>query len=324
MAKSAIGIDLGGTNLKGVILNPDGSSRHLTRVPTEAEKGGQKVLENILLLIRKLLEKEGTSDTINGVGIGSPGFIGSDGVVIGGAENLPGWKGMQVFAPIKERFGLNATAGNDVTVAALAESRFGAGRGVDNVVCLALGTGIGGGIVINGNLYTGSYGMAGEVGHIVVQTDGIPCKCGQKGCAEQYASATGIANMARNLCKQTDQDTPFVQFIRNNPEMVSSKDVYDHVELGDPVAIEVHQQSMAMLARLCGILCNAFAPDRIILGGGVLEAGHIIIEEVNKTIGEHCWEAISERCTIVRAELGEHAGVLGSAQLVFEDKITQE
>ena len=125
MEPSAIGIDLGGTNLKGIIISPDGEGRHLTRIRTEAKKGGKHVMKNILTLIGQLIEKEGSSDNILGVGIGTPGFVSEDGTV-DGAENLPGWKGTRLYDPIKEQFGLKTVVANDATVAALAEARFGA------------------------------------------------------------------------------------------------------------------------------------------------------------------------------------------------------
>ncbi|NLG17402.1 MAG: ROK family protein [Fibrobacter sp.] len=321
MEKAAIGIDLGGTNLKGIIMNDKGQGRHLTRVPTEAEKGGAHVLENILVLIEKLIAQEGSKDHISGVGIGTPGFVDDDGTVLGGAENLPGWKGTQIYKPILEKFGLKAIAANDVTVAALAEAKYGAGKGVRNSVCFALGTGIGGGIVIENHLYKGTHGMAGELGHIVVETNGIPCNCGQKGCVERYASATGIVNLAKKLSaeKKGKDETQFTKEVNGNPSAVTSKMVYDFVKKSDPVAMNVNEIACDMLARAVGITLNALSPDRVILGGGVMMAGQVIIDTVSKYTPRYCWPAIWERCEIVIAQLGEDAGVLGSGAMVFEE-----
>jgi len=317
----AIGIDLGGTNLKGIVMDKTGVFRHLTRVPTEAEKGGARVLENILTLIGELVTKEGGSDAILGVGIGTPGFIDQDGTVLGGAENLPGWKGTQVFRPIMKKYGLRATGGNDVTVMALAESRFGAGKGVANIVCLALGTGIGGGIVTNGHLYKGTHGMAGELGHIVVETDGIPCNCGLKGCVERYASATGIVRLARTLASSFDAKgkSTLLRIALESPGKLTSKLVYDHAKQDDPYALHVNDVVCEKLARAIGIFLNAFACDRVILGGGVMLAGAIILDNVKKRVPKHCWPQIAERCDIVIAQCGENAGVLGSAAMVFDE-----
>lgn len=321
MEKVAIGIDLGGTNLKGIVMNRDGTGRRLTRVPTEAAKGGSKILDNILALVDKLISQEGGKENIIGVGIGTPGFVDSNGTIIGGAKNLPGWMGTQLYEPIRQRFGLPATAGNDVTVTALAEWRFGAGIGVKNMVCLALGTGIGGGIVANDRLYKGSHGMAGELGHISVDTHGLQCNCGQKGCVERYASATGIAEMALTLCRRLDsqKQTPFVSEVLRAPTALTAKTVYDYVKQNDAVACSVNEAVCEKLARAIGIIVNSLSPDRIILGGGVMMAGQVIVDTVSKYVPLFCWPDIWQRCSLVVAKLGENAGVLGAADLVFED-----
>ena len=319
MKNLAIGIDLGGTNLKGIIMDANGSSRHLTRIPTDAAKGGAVVLENILKLIGILIEKEGGSGSILGVGFGSPGFVDANGIIIGGAENLPGWKGTRVSEAIRSRFGLVSTGANDVTVAALAESKFGAGRGVKNMVCLALGTGIGGGIVIDGRVYKGTHGMAGEFGHIVVETGGVQCNCGLKGCVEQYASATGIVNLARRYARTFRGKSGLAKLIKAGGTPVTSKTVYDHVKKQDPLALKVHETACEMLGRACGFICNALSPDRIVLGGGVMKAGQVIVDEVKRRFSRYCWEAIAQRTDVVAAECGEDAGVLGAAALVFEE-----
>lgn len=322
MKKSyAIGIDLGGTNLKGIVLDSEGEALHLTRIPTEAQLGGAHVLERIMELIGLLMEKHGRHGTPVGVGLGTPGFVDGDGTMIGGAENIPGWKGTQIYAPILERFGLSTVAGNDVTVTALAESQFGAGKGIANLVCLALGTGIGGGVIINHKVYQGSHGMAGELGHIPVETgQGLECTCGQKGCVEQYASATGIVKNAKIFCVKTEaaERTPFVDAVLANPDAVTSRMVYEYVHKGDTVAIKVNDYCCRKLARAIGVCLNAFAPDRVVLGGGVMMAGRIIIDTVNKYLPRYCWQSICERCDIVAAQCGEDAGVLGAAALAFD------
>ena len=320
MSISALGIDLGGTNLKGIVMDKNGKGRHLTRIPSEASHGGAVVMKNILTLIESLVEKEGTNESILGVGIGTPGFV-SDSGVISGAGNLPGWAGTDIYSPIRQRFGLKTIAANDVTVMAFAEARYGAGRGVRNMVCYALGTGIGGGIVIDHKLYKGSHGMAGELGHITVVPDGLPCTCGMRGCVECYASATGIVKMAKETAaryKSADQ-TPFVREVLSNPEAVTSKMVYDYVKKSDPAACEVNDKACDLLARAFGMMENALAPDRIVLGGGVMMAGKIIIDTVNKHLPKYCFSMIREKCTIVAAELGEDAGVIGAAAMVFEE-----
>jgi glucokinase len=258
---------------------------------------------------------------IIGVGIGTPGFVSEDGVVLGGSENIAGWKGTRLYEPIMQRCGVKAVAANDVTVMALAESRFGAGIGVKNLVCYALGTGIGGGLILDGKLYKGTHGMAGELGHIAVETNGIPCNCGIRGCVEQYASASGIANLGRTFAieNQDTRKTAFVVEALKDLSMVTSKMVYEYVAQNDPVAIEVHEKACDMMARAIGISLNTLAPDRVVLGGGVLMAGQIIIDTVKKYTRHYCWSSIFERCDIVAAKLGENAGVMGAGAMAFDE-----
>jgi glucokinase len=321
MGKLAIGIDLGGTNLKGVLLNEQGGISTITRITTEAHKGGAQVLQKILDLIDLLIKNKPIDAQIVGVGIGTPGFISDDGLVLGGAENLPGWKGTRLYEPIQQQFGLRAVAANDVTVMALAESRFGAGRGVKNLACFALGTGIGGGLVIDGKLYKGTRGMAGEMGHIIVETDGILCNCGNRGCVEQYASATGIANLGKKIAteNQNSKRTTFVNEALKDLSAVTSKMVYDFVHKNDPIAVEVHEKACDMMARAVGIVMNVLAPDRVVLGGGVLKTGQIIIDAVSKYTHQYCWASIRQYCDIVIAESGEDSGVLGAGAMAFDE-----
>jgi len=322
MQKASIGIDLGGTAIKGAIIGETGIIGDVTRVPTEANKGGQQVMSNILTLIDDLVKKSGRpASSFIGVGIGTPGFVGSDGTILGGAENLPGWKGTQIYAPITEKFGLKVSGANDVTAVALSELMFGAGRGVKNIVCFALGTGVGGGIVTDGKLYKGTHGMAGEIGHIVVETDGVQCPCGQKGCVERYASATGIVQIAVEMSKKASDSelTPFATAVRSNPAEVTSKMVYEHVAMADAIALKVHHKACDMLGRAVGIMINALSPDRVVLGGGVMMAGEIILDAVKTYASRHCWPAIFERCEIVPAQMGEDAGVMGAGALAFEE-----
>jgi glucokinase len=321
MDRCAIGIDLGGTKISGVIMEKDGASRHLTRIPTGADKGGGTVLENILRVIDEVIRKEGAKEHILGVGIGTPGFVDKDGLVLGGAENLPGFKGTRLFEPIRERFGLRATAANDVTATALAELRFGAGRGVRNMVCLALGTGIGGGVVIDNRVYKGTHGMAGELGHISIDFNGLQCTCGRRGCVEQYASGTGIVRNAKLICFEASEyeNTPFVEAVVRNPDALTGKIVYDYVEAGDRIALNVHKFVCDSLAKAIGIILNSFAPDRIVLGGAIMKSGRTITDTVEEFIPKYCWPEIWERCDLVVAQCGENAGVLGAGAMVFDE-----
>lgn len=317
----AIGIDLGGTNLKGVVLEPDGTQRYLERVPTEAAKGSVQVMANMVTLVRKLVDDLGDEGTVCGVGIGTPGFVDEDGTILGGAENIPGWKGTNMFTPVTEATGLKVTAANDVTVTALAEARYGAAQGVKNMVCLALGTGIGGGVVINGHVYKGTHGMAAELGHLTVETPGLPCNCGSSGCVEQYASATGMVKNALIMALKVPvhDRTECAREALSAPDAFTCKRLYEFVEAGDPWAVSVHEFVCDKLACGCGAVINAFAPDMLVLGGGVMGSGNTILDEVVKNIPHYCWQQIWERCDVKLAECGQDAGVLGAAALAFDE-----
>jgi glucokinase len=320
MARYAIGIDVGGTSVKAVILSENGRASHLTALPTRPHSGPNTVLDIVLALIGGLIKKQGAVKNILGVGIGTPGTIDSSGTVIGGAHNIPGWLGTRVFKPIVKQFGLEAFACNDAAAMTLAEWRYGAAKGFSNVVCLALGTGIGGGMIIGSKLYEGASGLAGEFGHVSVDYNGVPCKCGQRGCAERYASATGIVQTAHAVCAGlgVNNRTPFSKLVEGKLLPLTSKTVFDYVKKGDPVALSVLEQVCDKLARTLGVIINTLSPERIVLGGGVMNAGSIIIDTTWEKLPRYCLADSRKNCRLVSAGLGERAGVIGAAQLVFE------
>ncbi|MCX7725885.1 MAG: ROK family protein, partial [Chitinispirillaceae bacterium] len=180
---------------------------------------------------------------------------------------------------------------------------------------------IGEGIVTDCRLYTGTYGMAGELGHILVETNGIQCNCGLKGCVERYASATGIVELAKKFSFDLpyEKETEFSKLVKKDPTKITSKIVYDYVAKKDPIALKVNETACEMLGRLIGIICNSLSPDKIVLGGGVMNAGDIIIETTSRYAAKSCWAMIWQKCQLVKAELGEDAGVLGAAAMVFDN-----
>jgi glucokinase len=320
MARYALGIDVGGTSVKAVILSENGRASHLTALPTRSPSGPNTVLDIVLTLIGGLIKKLGTIENILGVGVGTPGTIDSSGTVIGGAHNIPGWLGTRVFKPIVKQFGLNAAACNDTTAMTLAEWRYGAAVGFSNVVCLALGTGIGGGMILGNRLYEGARGLAGEFGHVSVDYNGVLCKCGQRGCSECYASATGIVQTALAISAglSVKDKTPFSRLVEEALVPLTSKTVFDYVKKGDSVALSVLEEVCDKLARTLGVIINTLTPERIVLGGGVMNAGRIIIDTARKKVPRYCLADSLKNCTLVCAGLGERAGVIGAAQLVFE------
>jgi glucokinase len=278
------------------------------------------MLDAVLGLTACLVDAAGGADSVAGIGVGTPGFVDEKGIVTGRAVNLPGWEGTRLGESIARRFGRCATVTNDANAMTLAEARFGAGRGVRNLVCYTLGTGIGGGIVAKGKLYTGSNGMAGEFGHVSIDPEGVKCACGQMGCVERYASARGIVRSARELCAAENvEETPFVRMVRSSGEAATSRQVYDFVNAGDPVARRVNDVVCDRLARAVGITINMLAPDLVVLGGGVMMAGPVIVDSVRNHLPRYTLPELLAGCSVVAAQLGEEAGVIGAGALVFEE-----
>lgn len=315
----SIGIDLGGTTIKGIITGDNGYRSEIIRIPTGTASGGDGIMDTIITVIEQLMQGMDSSVTIGGIGLGSPGFIDTDGVVLGGAENLPGWEGMHIYEPIRQKFGIPVIASNDVTVMAFAEYCFGAARGINNCVCIALGTGVGGGLIIDGQLYSGTHGMAGEIGHISVDTNGRECNCGQRGCLEQYVAAPSVVAIAKEVCRKVKymKTSEFVNSVIENPDIVTSKFIYEYVVKGDPIACHINEIICDKLARAIGVVANILAPDRFVLGGGVMMSGDCIVETVKKYVARYCWRSIRNRFDIKAAELGDEAGVLGAAALAM-------
>lgn len=320
MENVAIGIDIGGTSIKAVLLESSGRWNGASRVPTEVEKDGRSIFEKICGLTELLIARIDKRNNLCGIGIGTPGFVRPDGTVFG-AANLAAWDGFNLNEAVLKRFGVKSITANDASCMALAEARFGAARDAANAIVYTLGTGIGGGIVINHKLYTGTNGMAGEFGHVVVEPHGIPCSCGQRGCVERYASATGIVAAAREMADRCDSGTatPFVRAIAADPFSLSSTLVYDYVARGDLVARAVNERACEMLARAVGAAVNLFAPERVVFGGGVMRAGTIIIDTIKKHLPRFALAPLLAHCELVMARLGDDAGAVGAGALVFEE-----
>lgn len=320
MEKLAIGIDIGGTSLKAALIGRDGGAANADRVVTP--KTGSALLDAVLGMIARQIQAAGGAEKCAGVGIGTPGFVDPEGVIFGHSVNLPGWEGTSLRATIQDRFGLHAVTVNDASAATLAEARFGAGRGVHHLVCLVLGTGIGGGIVADGRLYLGARGMAGEFGHVSVDPEGEPCGCGQRGCVERYASAPGIVRLAREMAGARGiEETAFARMVRSSGDALTSRQIYDFVAAGDPVALRLNDLVCEKIARAICITINTLAPELVVLGGGVMAAGAVIVDTVKRFLPRFALPEPLAACRIALAELGEDAGVVGAGALALDRDI---
>jgi len=312
MSKYAIGIDLGGTSCKIGLFTTEGELLAKDSIPTDASGNGEKILPAIAEGILSRLQEKGISkDEIIGAGMGVPGAVTPDGKV-NKAVNL-GWHTVRPVAQeLSDLVGIPVKVANDANVAALGENWKGAGAGLDSMIMVTLGTGIGGGIVIHNQILVGANGAAGEIGHIIVNHDEEEaCNCGHHGCIEQYASATGIARVAGRILAK--DDTPSAL---RDLETITAKDVYDAAREGDAKAKEVVDTVGVLLGRFLAVLTNTINPDAIILGGGVSHAGEILLDSIRPTFLEDAFHAIRDTRILI-ATLGNDAGIYGGARLVL-------
>ncbi|MBO5242305.1 MAG: ROK family glucokinase [Lachnospiraceae bacterium] len=310
MKKYCFGVDVGGTTIKMGLFDVDGNVLDKWEIVTRTENGGVNVLPDIAKAVEdKMTEKSITKEEVAGVGVGVPGPVDAKGIVHR-CVNL-GWDEFNVNDKLGQLVGMPVMAGNDANVAALGEMWKGGGQGHNDLVVVTLGTGVGGGIIINGKMLTGANGAGGEIGHIHVQ-DGEPeeCGCGNKGCLEQYASATGIVRIAKRILEKTQQATVL------NADSVTAKDVWDAVKAGDAVAIQVAEQFGKYLGEGLAAIAGVVNPEAFVIGGGVSKAGEILLSYVEKNYKPVVFHG-SRDVKFALATLGNDAGIFGAAKLVL-------
>ena len=317
--RPAVGVDLGGTKIHTVVATPEGEVLGEDRRPTEAAEGPDAVLGRLIASIRRALASAGPpSGEIAGAGISSPGPCDPRRGVVTNAPNLPGWHEIPIARIVSEQLGVPALLENDANAACYGEFRFGAGRGHQHIVYVTLGTGIGGGIIIDGKIYEGASGAAGEVGHIIIDQDGPPCNCGGRGCLEALASGPAIARAAQ-AAVEAGRSPALAQLAAGaslTPELVLQA-----AEAGDEAARQVIERAGYQLGLgLVGLL-NVFDPQALILGGGLLGLGDLYLEPALRLARERPFAQIVADVTIVTATLGERAGALGAAALVMDRPI---
>lgn len=312
MAKYVFGVDIGGTTVKLGLFDSEGNVLDKWEIPTRTENGGTNILPDIAASIQnKLSEKEIDKEDVAGVGVGAPGPVDGDGV-IHKAVNL-GWGEMNLKQELTALLGgMRVEGGNDANVAALGEMWKGGGQGHKNLVAVTLGTGVGGGIIINGKIMTGATGAGGEIGHIHVEEDETEaCGCGNYGCLEEYASATGVTRLANRKLQSCDKDSVLRQ------GEVSAKTVFDAVKAGDELAIEVAEQFGAYLGKGLAVIAGVINPEIFVIGGGVSKAGEVLFEYIRpsfeRTVFHGCKGA-----QFALATLGNDAGIYGAAKMVLD------
>lgn len=310
--KYCFGVDIGGTTVKMGLFEAEGAIVDKWEITTDISDEGSAILPNVAASVAKKIEEHQIDKKdIIGIGVGVPAPVTSDGVVNGSA-NL-GWKYKEVKRELEELSGLKAVIGNDANVAALGEMWKGGGAGEKNMIMVTLGTGVGGGIIIDGKILVGATGAGGEIGHICVNYDETDhCGCGNCGCLEQYASATGIVKLAKKKLGQEMRATIL------NKEDVTAKDVFDAVKAGDEVADEIAVEFGKYLGYGLASLAAVCNPSVFVIGGGVSKAGEVLIPYIQKPYLERAFFA-DKQVKFVLAELGNDAGICGAAKLVMED-----
>lgn len=311
MKKYCFGVDVGGTTVKIGLFDKEGNILDKWEIPTRTENNGQAILPDVAQALQKKLDEKGISkEEVVGVGIGAPGPIDKEGTVYK-AVNL-GWGVFSIRDTLSELCGLPVRAGNDANVAALGEMWKGGGQGYQNLVLVTLGTGVGGGIIINEEILSGSTGAGGEIGHIHIQ-DGEEeaCGCGNHGCLEQYASATGIVRLACRKLKETDEASVLRQ------GEVSAKTVFDAVKAGDAVAIQIAEEFGEYLGKGLAAIACVVNPQAFVIGGGVSKAGDILFSFIEKNYKKYVFHG-SRDAKFELATLGNDAGICGAAKLILE------
>ena len=310
MKKYIFGVDLGGTTVKMGLFLSSGELLHTWEIPTRTEKGGKYILGDIAdSVIETLRDREISKDDVEGIGIGVPGPVGADGTVFK-CVNL-GWGVFNVADRLQELTGLKVKAGNDANVAALGEMWQGGGKGCHSIVMITLGTGIGGGIILNGEILSGTNGAAGEVGHIPVWDDETEmCGCGKRGCLEQYGSATGIVRVAKRYLKAHDEPSILRQY-----DDFTAKEVCDAAKENDAIAIEILDLVGKTLGKALACISCVVNTEAFVIGGGVSRAGSVLLDPIEKYFKEYAFHA-SRDTEFKLATLGNNAGIYGGAKMI--------
>lgn len=312
MKKYSLGIDIGGTTVKLGLFDLDGKLLYKWEIETRKIENGRYILSDIAKSIDEILEdKKINKDEVIGVGVGVPGPVKEDKIVLG-CVNL-GWPVFNVSAELEKLLNLPVKVANDANIAALGEMYKGGGKGYENMIMVTLGTGVGGGVIIDGKVIAGFSGAGGEIGHINVNPhEKISCNCGRKGCLEQYASATGITRLAKEILAKENCDSK----LRNIKE-ITAKDIFDLAKENDKLCIKIIDKFSNILGRALSNIACICNPQVFVIGGGVSKAGDMLLDNIKKYYLENAFHATVDT-QFKLATLGNDAGIFGGAKLAKE------
>ncbi|MBM0064371.1 ROK family glucokinase [Alkalicoccobacillus gibsonii] len=312
------GIDIGGTTVKLSFITEDGAILEKWEIPTNTDQGGVMVVQDIGKSIQEKLSTLGKGiDQLGAAGVGAPGFLEMETGFVYEAINI-GWKDFALKEELEKQLGIPVSVDNDANIAALGEMWQGAGDGARDVLFITLGTGVGGGVISNGQILHGANGMAGELGHITsIPEGGRPCNCGKTGCLETVSSATGIVQLALEFLPQHPESS-LKAFEQEGT--LSARAVIEQADAGDACATAVVEKSMYYLGFAIANLANTLNPSRIVIGGGVSKGGQTLLNPLNDTYSKFVLKRVKEAADIKIAELGNDAGIVGAAWIAKEAK----
>lgn len=319
MAKVTLGVDLGGTNMRFGLVSGAGEVLARGWVATDADDGVDAVISRIVTGAEDLMDKAKTrGHDVTGIGIGVPGIISTGGIVRL-SPNLPGWVDIKLKGMLEDRLKLPVEVENDANAYALGEYMHGAGRGAASMVCFTLGTGVGGGIILDGEVWRGADGMAGEVGHITVYPNGIKCNCGNTGCLERYSSATAVVEKTIESLSKGAKSS-LAGAYRKDRASINARAIKEAAVSGDRLALWVYSGAGRALGIVAAGLINLLNIERIVVGGGMAGAWGLLEEPLVSEVDKRAFRIPAERCGIVPGTLGDDAALIGSASLAARRK----
>jgi len=308
-----LAFDLGGTHLRAAMVGEDGAIHSSVKHQTPVTTSASEVVNALVAAARESESRLPPGQLIKAASVAVPGSVNTATGVVVNAPNVSALNGFQLAAALTSELGLAATVENDANAAAVGEMWRGAARGYRSIVCVTMGTGVGGGIILDGKLWRGVNNSAGEVGHTCVDPfSDVACTCGSRGCLERFASATGIVRMTR------EAQSRFPNSVWQSAGQFTSADVYQAGVQGDALALEIMQRVGFYLGVALANLVNLLNPEMIVIGGGVANGWHLFADEMRKQVAERAFPVLAAQVKIVRAECGDDAGLLGAARLGFD------
>ncbi|MFC1911805.1 ROK family protein [Chloroflexota bacterium] len=311
-------VDLGGTKILTALVSRNGEIMARGRCLTLADEGPTPVIGRLLSAVDSMLRLESLAPSeVDSISIAAAGAVDLDRGLVTLSPNLPGWHDVPLGEAVRERYGIKVFLVNDASAAALGEHHFGSGKRVTNLVFLTIGTGIGGGIIVNGKLYQGLSGSAGEIGHMTLDMNGLRCACGNIGCLETLASGTAIAREARHRLKQGEKSA-LTDIMAGKIGNITAEEVGAAAGDGDSLALDIITRAGTYLGVGMVNLVNIFNPEMIVVGGGVARLAELLLEPARQAVWERAFPVSAKAVRIVAARLGEEAGIYGAAAYAFE------